>query len=304
MGVPEYQKLMQPLLELARDEQEHSLSEVIETLAQQFSLTPEDRKELLPSGWKAKFDNRVGWARTYLKKAKMLESSGRGRFRITKRGLDFLMNNPKGISSYKELEQFPEFVDFKAGRGETGTERKASIEDAGRTPEETLESAYAELRQTLAQDILERVKKCSPSHFERIVVDLLLKMGYGGSRKDTGEVIGRTGDGGIDGRIKEDKLGLDVVYMQAKRWDRSVGEPEVRDFVGGLEGKKAEKGVFITTGKVADTAVRYAGKIGKRVVLIDGDELAQLMIDHGVGVSESATYSVRRIDQDYFDEEE
>ena len=299
MGVPEYQKLMHPLLKLAGDEQEHSLSEVIENLAKQFQLTPEEREELLPSGWQAKFDNRVGWARTYLKKAKLLESTGRGKFKITRRGLDYLSSG-KGISSYKDLEQFSEFMDFHAGKRDTGTDLEPPIEDAGRTPEETIESAYSELKQNLAQEVLERVRKCSPSRFERIVVDLLLAMGYGGSREDAGKVIGKTGDGGIDGTIKQDRLGLDAVYIQAKKWERSVGEPEVRDFVGALEGKKANRGVLITTGRTTDTATKYVGKIAKAVVLIDGDELAQLMIEHGIGVNELVNYSVRRIDQDYF----
>lgn len=296
MSVPDYQSIMLPLLTIAGDGQEHSLREVIEALASQFSLTTDDRKELLPSGRQAKFDNRVGWARTYLKKAGLLESPGRGTFRITERGVEVLQSDLPQISA-KFLRQFPEFVEFQKGK-------KASDkgEEADQTPEEVLESSYQGLRSDLAQDLLQRVLACSPQSFESLVVDLLVAMGYGGSRKDAGEAVGQSGDAGIDGMIKEDRLGLDVVYIQAKRWKDTVGRPVVQTFAGSLEGQRASKGVLITTSSFSEAAQDYVERIQKKIVLIDGEELAGLMIDHGIGVSNVTTYTVKQLDTDYFSE--
>jgi restriction system protein len=298
MTIPDFQSFMLPFLHLLGDGQEHSLSEVIETLAEAFRLTEDDRKELLPSGRQAKLDNRVGWTRTHLKKAGLLESVGWGRFRITERGFEVLRSNPDYIN-VKYLEQFPEFYEFRhSSRQSNKQEEVEEIPD--QTPEEILELGYQSLRRTLAQDILERVKSCSPRFFERLVVDLLVTMGYGGSREDAGQAIGQSGDEGIDGIIKEDRLGLDAVYIQAKRWENTVGRPVVQGFAGSLEGQRARKGILITTSQFSQEAKDYVNRIEKRIVLIDGEQLAQFMIDYGVGVTEKATYTVKRIDEDYY----
>jgi restriction system protein len=301
MSVPDYQALMFPILRLAGDKQEHSLAEAIDRLGIEFKLTDGERRELLPSGRQSKFDNRVGWALTYLKKAGLLESTARGRFRITNRGVEVLSRSKPEDIRTKFLRQYPEFVQFQAAsRPEIGGEEKEELEQ---TPEERLESSYQALRRELAGELLDRVRKCSPKFFEKLVVDLLVAMGYGGSRKDAGQAVGQTGDGGVDGIIKEDKLGLDVVYIQAKRWDATVGRPVVQAFAGSLEGMRAKKGVMITTSNFSKEAREYASVIEKRIVLIDGEELAQAMIDHGVGVNEVAVYAVRKLDLDYFGEE-
>jgi restriction system protein len=309
---------------LAADGQEHTLTEAVETLARQFALTEEERRERLPSGGQARFDNRVGWARTYLQKAELLEATGRARFRITKRGAALMRENPPAIND-KFLLQYPEFVEFKrrtAKQDDAPAAEPAPVIDvtsvAGRrasarlipdapeteqTPEEALEASYQALRRTLAQELLERVKASSPRFFERLVVDLLVAMGYGGSRKDAGQAIGASGDEGIDGIIKEDRLGLDVVYIQAKRWEGTVGRPTVQAFAGSLEGQRARKGVFITTSQFSREARDYVAIIEKRIVLVDGEQLTQLMIDHGVGVTEVASYIVKKVDSDFFGEE-
>ncbi len=301
MAVPGFQELMLPLLRIAGDGDEHSLSELIDTLAVEFGLTDADRNELLPSGRQAKFDNRVGWARTHLGKAGLLESTGRGRFRITDRGIDVLNSNPPEID-IRLLSQFPEFIEFRR-LSRSGNRTVEESEGPNQTPEEILESSYQSLRSALAETLLQRIKACSPRFFERLVVDLLVAMGYGGSRKDAGQAVGQSGDGGIDGTIKEDRLGLDVVYIQAKRWEATVGRPIVQAFAGSLEGLRARKGVLITTSQFSQDAKDYVTRIEKKIVLIDGEELTHLMIDHGVGVAEVASYTVKRVDIDYFDEE-
>lgn len=300
MPIPDYQSLRLPLLKIAGDGREHSLHEVIDTLAQQFGLSEDERRELLASGTQAKFDNRVIWARTYLSKAGLLEVTGKARFRITERGLEVLRKAPSRIDN-RFLKQFPEFVEFKA-KSRQGLE-KPEAEPLPQTPAEVLEQSYQILRQELARELLERIKKCSAAFFERLVVDLLVAMGYGGSRQDAGQAIGRSGDGGIDGIIKEDKLGLDVVYIQAKRWEATVGRPIVQAFAGSLEGQKARKGVLITTSQFSQDAIDYVSRIEKRIVLIDGQELAQLMIDYDIGTAEVARYVIKKVDSDYFGEE-
>ncbi len=304
MTVPDYQSLMLPLLKVLRDGEEHSLHQVIETLADQFELNDDERRELLPSGRQAKLDNRVAWARTYMKKAGLLESTGRGKFRINDRGLAVLRENPPEIN-VKFLEQFPEFLEFRDGASkDVNTDTENDTADKTKTPEEVLETSYQNLRKDLAQDLLDRIMGCSPEFFERLVVDLLVAMGYGGSRKDAGEAVGRSGDGGIDGIIKEDKLGLDAVYIQAKRWEGTVGRPTVQAFAGSLMGNRAGKGVMITTSQFSKDAKDYVRSIQQpKIVLIDGEQLAQFMIDHDIGVADVATYRVKRVDLDYFGEE-
>jgi restriction system protein len=299
MTIPDYQSIMLPLLKLAGDRQEHSLREVIEALADEFYLTDEERKELLPSGRQATFDNRVGWARTYLKKAGLLESIKRGYFQITERGLDVLKQNPPEIDN-AFLRQFPEFIEFQTPRDKKRIEQDVSDTQ---TPEEEIEAAYQGVRQELVTELLQTIRSCSPAFFERLVIDLLVKMGYGGTRKDAGQAVGRSGDGGIDGIIKEDRLGLDIVYIQAKRWDNPVGRPEIQKFAGALQGQRARKGIFITTSAFTQSAQDYVSRIDSKIVLIDGNTLAQLMIDYNIGVAPVTSYELKRVDTDYFTEE-
>lgn len=302
MAVPDYQSLMLPLLKLAGDGQEHSKREAIEALAEEFGLTREDREELLPSGRQSTFDNRVGWARTYLKKARLLTYPKRGYFKITERGLNVLEQKPSKINN-RFLRQFPEFVEFQTPKKVVEPD-DGDADELDKTPEEEIESAYQQIRESLAVELLEAVKSCTPVFFEQLVVDLLLKMGYGGTRKDAGEAIGRSGDEGIDGIIKEDRLGLDIVYIQAKKWDaNSVSRPEVQKFAGALQGKRARKGIFITTSEFTAGAREYVSRIDSKIVLIDGNELAQLMIDNDIGVNVVTSYNLKRIDSDYFEDE-
>jgi restriction system protein len=291
MAVPDFQSLFIPVLKVASDGNDHTLNETIEAIAGQLGLSEADRDELLPSGKQRKFDNRVSWARTYLQKALLLSSPGRSKFRITERGIKILKENPSYIN-VKFLGQFPEFVAFhaRADRDSKSEENNHTtqeiLEKTSQTPQEILEASYQSLRQTLAQELLERIKNSPPKFFESLVVDLLVAMGYGGSRKDAGQAVGQVGDGGIDGIIKEDKLGLDAIYLQAKRWEGTVGSPVVQGFAGALIGKKARKGVFITTSNFSQHARSFAsGTENLKIILIDGEQLAQLMIDHDVGVT-------------------
>jgi len=261
---------MLPLLQFAGDRKEHSLREAIEALADEFNLTDGERRELLPSGQQATFDNRVGWARTYMKKAGLVESTRRGYFRITERGLDVLRRNPPEIN-IAYLNQFPEFVEFKAPRRDKVDEAREPDVSETQTPEEEIEAAYQRVRQGLATELLQTIKSCSPAFFERLVIDLLVRMGYGGTRKDAGQAVGRSGDGGIDGIIKEDRLGLGILYIQAKRWDNPVGRPEIQKFAGALQGQRAKKGIFITTSAFSKAANDYVSRIESKIVLIDGD---------------------------------
>lgn len=305
MSIPDYARVMLPLLKSLADEQEHSFREMVEKMVDSFTVSEEERKKLLPSGRYPVFDSRVGWARTYLKKAGLIESERRGFWEITQRGLDALRQNPKEITN-EYLKQFPEFIAFISPSREDDTKEVSSDAEiiSQETPEESLEYAYQQIRQDLAQEILSRVKSCSPSFFERLVVELLVKMGYGGSIKDAGKAIGKSGDGGIDGIIKEDRLGLDIIYIQAKRWDDGVvGRPEIQKFVGALAGQRAKKGIFITSSKFSREAIDYVTSIDSKIVLIDGEQLPQLMIDHDIGVSKVAAYELKRIDSDYFADE-
>jgi len=301
--IPDYQTVMLPLLRLASDGQEHSLRETIERLADEFDLDDKERKELLPSGSQATFDNRVGWARTYMKKAGLVESTRRGYFRITPKGLGALEENPKTIN-VKFLERYPEFRKFRTRSTPRAPKGGGTIVDvpSEQTPVEAMEVAYEAIRRGLVGDLLEQTMGCSPDFFERLVVDLLVRMGYGGTRKDAGRAVGKSGDEGIDGIINEDRLGLEVVYIQAKRWKGSVGRPEIQKFVGAVHGQNARKGIFIATSEFSDGAIQYANGLSDKVVLIDGEMLAILMIDHGVGVSLQRSYEVKRVDSDYFSE--
>lgn len=302
MAIPDYQTCMLPLLKYYGDGQEHTNRETIDALAKDFKLTEEESRMMLPSGVQGLFDNRVNWARTYMKKAALVESPKRGIHKITKRGLDLLKKKPERID-VAYLGQFQEFKDFRALRHAKQENEGPELDLNNRTPEESLEVAYQKLRGDLAADLIQRLKTSSPSFFERLVVEVIVKMGYGGTRKDAGKAIGTSRDGGIDGIIKEDKLGLDAIYIQAKRWENTVGRPEIQKFVGALTGQRAKKGLFITTSDYSADAEDYVSRIDAKVVLIDGETLAQLMIDHNVGVSTVGSYDIKKVDSDYFSEE-
>jgi restriction system protein len=298
VSVPDFQSFFRPLLDLAADGKEHSIQEARDSIANSMALSELDMNELLPSGTQRKFDNRVAWAKSYFVQAKVFESPRRGYFRITPRGQELHRQGHKRID-IRILNRYPEFVEFHKAR----VTKEEEIEPSTETPEETLQKSYESIRSDLASQIVQRIANNSPHFFERLVVDLMVSMGYGGSRADAGRSIGGTGDEGIDGIIKEDRLGLDLVYLQAKRWEGTVGRPEVQKFVGALHGKRAKKGVFITTGKFSDDARKYVETIDPKVILIDGRMLAELMIDQGLGTTTTATYDIKRIDSDYFTEE-
>lgn len=299
MPIPDYQSIMLPLLRLLVDREEYSSREAVEYIARTFNLSEAERRRRLPSGQQPIIDNRVGWAKTYMKKAGLLESTRRGYFRITDRGLGVLEQNPSEIN-VKYLSRFPEFAEFRTRRKKPETVvQKTTAESLD--PRELLENAHERIMSELADELLKQTNKSTSIFFENLVLELLLKMGYGGSRVDAGEAIGRIGDEGIDGIIKQDKLGLDSVYIQAKKWEAIIGRPEIHKFVGALKGQGANKGIFITTSGFSKEAKTYASKIDTpKIVLIDGTKLAQLMIEYDIGVSTVAGYEVKKIDLDYF----
>ncbi|MGH9663778.1 MAG: restriction endonuclease [Bryobacteraceae bacterium] len=300
MTIPDYQTIMLPFVRFLDDGCEHSLAEAVEAISVEFRLTPAERQQLLPSGTSTVIGSRVGWARTYMKKAGLIDSTRRGYIRAAERGLDVLKRNPTRID-VNFLEQFPEFVEFRAlRRGETSAPASHAVET---TPEEALEEAYQRLRVSVEAELLQRTRTASPAFFERLVVNLLVNMGYGGSFRDAGQAVGSSGDGGIDGIIKEDRLGLDVIYIQAKRWESVVGRPEIQRFAGALQGHLARKGVFITTSNFTKDAEAFVGRIDSKIILIDGPTLAGLMFDSSVGVSPVRSYSLVKVDPDYFTEE-
>ncbi len=302
MAIPDYQSLMLPLLQFLADKQEHSFQETVDVISREFHLSEEELRELLPSGKQPIFANRVGWARTYMKKAGLLESTKRGSFRITDRGLKVLSQKPTKIN-VKFLRQFPEFIEFQAIKHEKGEEQKEAEEEKDKTPEELLETAYQQLNDQLVSDLLKQIKEIPPALFEKIVVELLVAMGYGGTLRDAGQAIGKSGDEGIDGVIKEDRLGLDAIYLQAKKWENTVGRPEIQKFAGALQGQRAKKGIFITTSSFSKEAYDYTSRIDTKIVLIDGEQLARLMIDHNIGVTSVSKYEIKKVDSDYFSEE-
>lgn len=308
MSIPDYQSLMLPLLKHCAKVEETRLSDAVEALAAQFKLTNEELNELLPSGVQTVFHNRVGWARTYLVKAALLDAPRRGVFRITDRGRKVLSSNPSTVN-VKSLEKFPEFMEFREKKSsksdeiaETPSNKSSVPADSLETPDDTMIRGYKAMREALVSQLREEVSKVTSAYFERLVVDLLVRMGYGGSRESAARVVGGTGDGGIDGVIDEDKLGLDVIYIQAKRWVNTVGEPQLREFAGALQSHRAKKGVFVTTSEFSAQAREFVKKVDSRIILIDGRRLAELMIDHGVGVTKQETYVVNKIDTDYFGE--
>ena len=306
MAVPEFQAFLLPLLAATGDGQEHRLRDLVPALEDILQLTDEDRAMRLSSGAQTIAQNRVYWSGTYLRKAGLLTSPARGTVVITEEGRRVLNTHPSRIDN-TFLRQYPSFQEFVTGTAQTTGDRASALAtdalpQAEVSPEERIESGWQEIRSVLGQDLLETVKKVSPRFFERLVVDVLLAMGYGGSRTDASRLVGKAGDGGIDGTISEDKLGLDVVYVQAKRWDGSVGREVVQAFAGSLEGFRARKGVLITTSHFTATAHDYVGQIAAKIVLIDGPRLVDLMIEHNVGVETAKAYELKKIDHDYFDE--
>ncbi|MFA5257871.1 MAG: restriction endonuclease [Opitutales bacterium] len=309
MSVPAFQDMMLPVVVFLRDGNERTSSEIRDMVASVMGLSDEDRKELLHSG-NTRLGNRVNWACIHLKKAGLLESKSRGHFNITRRGLDVIGQSPDRID-IAFLKQFEEFRKFrfpsdsdKSLRNRDVIPSKESDEVEDHTPDEIIEEQSATLRSNLADEVLSKVKSCSPRFFEQLVVDLIVKMGYGGSIKEAGKATQYSNDEGIDGIIKEDRLGLDVIYLQAKRWEKAVSRPELQGFAGALQGQRAKKGIFITTSSFTSGAVDFCRNLESRIILIDGDELAGLMIDFNVGVSVQRTLEIKRIDSDYFSEEE
>lgn len=302
--IPTYEQIMLPLLKLLGEKNEVSLQEAHDILAKRFGLTEEERNELLPSGQQAIFRNRLGWARTYMKKAGLVVTPQRAKFAITERGRSLLKENLSDING-SVLSRYQEFVDFKSikkPKDYDETKNQNGLDNSDKTPEEALEYAYQKLKSELSKDLLDIVKTCSSDFFEKLVVDIVVRMGYGGSRKDAGQALGKTGDGGIDGIVKEDKLGLDIIYLQAKRWEYTVPVKEIRDFTGALASKKARKGIFITTSTFPQTVYDFVKQVEYKIVLINGEQLANLMIEYNVGLSPINEYHVKKIDFDYFEE--
>jgi restriction system protein len=299
MSIPDFQTLMRPLLELHRDQKEHLNRDLVNALAEQFSISDEERRQMLPSGRAKTFDNRVGWAKTYIANAGLIEAPKRGISLITSLGMSLLASHT-GAINLRVLNELNGNRPVRE-RKRTKASDEICLEDA-ETPEETLENAYLKIRSEVEQSIIQKILANPPEFLERVIIDLLVKMGYGGNRKDAGEAIGRSGDEGIDGIIKEDALGLDIIYLQAKRYESTVGRPDVQKFAGALQGQRAKKGIFITTSSYSKEAKDFAAKIDTKIILIDGPMLARLMFDHGVGVSVSTIYEAKRIDTDYFDD--
>lgn len=302
--IPEFQNFFLPFLNFLGDRNEHSKKEMREMFTTYFNLSEKDKNETFANG-KSILSYRIGWTRTYLKMAGLIEYTKRGVYRITERGLEVLKQNPKQIDK-NFLRQFPEFLSFiqSASSKEVNLNHESEeITMPIATPEELIDQAFKNIQNSLQVEIIDKLKTVHPAFFERIVVELLVKMGYGGSIAEAGKATKYTNDEGIDGIIKEDKLGLDVIYIQAKRWEGTIGRPEIQKFVGALAGQRAKKGVFITTSSFSKEATTYASQMDTKIVLIDGEQLAQYMIDYNLGVSVQNTYEIKKIDSDYFEEE-
>jgi restriction system protein len=306
MAIPDFQSVMLPLLKILGDGQERTMLEVTNLLADSFGLTDGERQEMLPSGQQKLFTNRVAWAKLHLKAAGLIENPVRGRVRISDLGRKALRQKPPAINM-KFLKQYPAYREFtgKAAPADRSDDSGETVPIEERlTPLELIDASYKSLRQATVEDLLSRLRACSPSFFESVVVRLLMAMGYGGVTGDA-TVTGKSGDGGIDGVIKQDKLGLDVVCIQAKRWDGPVGRPIIQGFVGSMDYIRAKKGVILTTSTFTKDAVDFVERIeGKKVVLINGDQLADLMIEHGLGVTTTKTYEIKDVSNDFFDESE
>lgn len=312
MTIPDYQSLMLPVLRHAA-ECEQRVPDVAERIADDLGLTEEEREELLPSGRQRVLHNRVHWAKFYMSKAGLIDSPARGRFVASEAGRRFLASNPEKLDTQCLLE-IPVFAEFYGRNGSSlGDEggkfpegsSEAQADTASATPEEQISEAYRSLNAALRADLLDRIRENSPAFFEKLIVDLLVAMGYGGSHKNAAKQLGRSGDGGVDGVINEDRLGLDRIYVQAKRYaeGNTIGRPEIQGFVGSLVGMGATKGVFVTTSSFSKGAVEYAENLTQRVILIDGNRLADLMIEHCVGTRTQQTIQIQRLDEDFFSED-
>lgn len=301
--IPDFQTIMLPFLKLANDSKEHSTAEFLEILARQFDLTEEEKAMMLPSGTQRVFSNRVHWAKAYLKMGGLIENTRRGFLKITSRGLQTLQEKPEKIN-LQYLKRFSDYLNTRESWKSTNTIEENDTELTNKTPQEEIDSAFQTMNSALTQELLQKVKNCTWQFFEKLVIDLLLKMGYGGSRKEAGELKGKTGDEGIDGIIKEDRLGLGEIYIQAKKWDNTtIGRPEIQKFVGALAGHGAKKGVYITTSKFTADAISYIPKNESKVILIDGSKLVELMIEFDLGVTAKEVYKLKIMDDDYFNEE-
>src|SRR5436190_66562 len=303
MPIPDFQSLMLPIMKIAQDGEEHRGHELRQRIGEQLGLTDEERKELLPSGTQPVFTNRLAWARTHLTMAGLLEKTGKGRFRITQRGKEAMASNPSIVDT-RFLLQFPEYAEARR-RAKTDVPAEPATHAAtseAASPQERIELAFREVNNSLTSELRSKLASIDPFRFEQVVLDLLVKMGYGGSKKEAAQVTQRTADEGIDGLINEDRLGLEVIYIQAKRWKHKVGRPEIQNFVGAIAGKKAGKGIFITTSDFHDNARQYAASLHQKLVLIDGRRLAELMIEHNIGVAPEQPYIIKKIDSDYFEE--
>lgn len=303
MAIPDFQSIMLPLLKLAGDGNVHKITDATETLAEHFNLSDEEKSKLISSG-SPKFYNRVGWAKTHLKKAGLLEYPQRGYFKITQRGMKILQESPQQINM-TFLKRFPEFIAFRQSAGTDNGIEIIDTEDEKLTPEEALEDAFQKIRDDLVDELLETISNSPPVFFEKLVVDLLVAMGYGGTHRDAARAVGGVGDEGIDGIIDEDRLGLEAIYIQAKRWNTNskIGRPQIQAFVGALTGNNARKGVFITTSDFTSDAREFASGIPLKVVLINGERLANLMIDYGIGVTTKIKYEIKNLNSDYFGQE-
>lgn len=302
MSIPNYQAFMYPFLELLEDGKEHTLQEAYVSLAEYFNLSDKDKEKTIPSGTQLVYHNRIGWARTYLKKAGLLHTVKRAVFIITNRGREVLQDPTINKLTNNDLLKYKEFQNFQGGKNKDEELTSFSHNSEDLTPQEQLEDSYKIIQKQMGDELIERVRESSPEFFERLVVDLLVSMGYGGSIQDAGKAIGRSGDEGIDGVIKQDVLGLDMIYVQAKRWRNVVGRPEIQKFAGSLEGQRAYRGIFITTSDFTKEAKEYVNRIEKKIILINGDDLAHYMIEYNIGVSKVTQYTLKKIDLDYFDE--
>lgn len=304
MAIPDFQSIMRPLLEAHADGAEHINRELVATLAEKFGLSDNERREMLPSGGARLFDNRVGWAKTHILNAGLIASPHRAVSIITDRGREALaQNEPIDLRFLGGIEAYQKWRNSKSKNAvpKRKSDNPTPAVDAELVePLEAFDNAYQYLRGQIEADLLEKIMLNPPDFLEQVIVDLVVKMGYGGSRKDAGEALGKSGDEGIDGIIKEDLLGLDVIYLQAKRWKDVVGRPEVQKFAGALQGKRASKGIFITTSSFTAGAEQYVKQIGSKIILIDGERLARFMFDHGIGVTTKSTCDVKEIDSDYF----
>ncbi len=301
--IPDYQALMRPVLQ-ASATGEVRIGEVVDQLADKLALSEADREELLPSGKQTKFANRVHWAKSYLKQAGLVRATRRAHFTITDRGRQALAETGVEINR-AYLERYPEFLEFQSRTRETEdtiSDAPAGVETTA-TPDEVLRAAHRKINAALSAELLDRVREASPAFFEHLIIELLLAMGYGGTSEDAGRALGRSGDDGVDGVIDQDPLGVDQIYVQAKRYKdgNSIGSGAIRDFFGALSLKKAQKGIFVTTSSFSASAVQTARDLGSRIVLIDGVQLAKLLIRYNIGCRDEEVIHLKKIDEDFFE---